>query len=118
MADPPSDGTDPRRAYSRLHVGIDAYLDTLEGRQRVSLVDLSQAGAQVTLSQPEHVKEGVLSWLGFDTFAIAVWQNENEVGLQFDKLLPISYIVETRKRAPSLVLEMAQAWVTGGLPDT
>jgi hypothetical protein len=113
----PPDGSDPRRAYLRLHVGIDAYLDTIEGRQKVYLVDLSQSGAHVALSQPEAVKEGVLTWLGFDTFAIAAWQHEDEVGLQFDQLLPLHVMVETRKRAPTLVLEMAQAWVTGDLRD-
>jgi len=113
----PPDGLDPRRAFLRLHVGIDAYLDTLEGRQKVYLVDLSQSGAHVALSEPREVTEGVLSWLGFDTFAIAAWQRDDEVGLQFDRLLPLHYMVETRQRAPSLVLDMAQDWVTGGLHD-
>ena len=117
MEQQPPDGLDPRRAYPRLHVEIDAYLDTLDGRQKVSLVDLSQAGAHIALSEPQAVKEGVLSWLGFDTFAMAAWQNEDEVGLQFDRLLPLHYMVQTRQRAPTLVLDMAQAWVTGDLRD-
>jgi hypothetical protein len=117
MADPPSDDSDPRRAYSRLPVEIDAYLDTLEGRQKVRLVDLSQAGAHIVLSQPETVKEGVLTWLRFDTFGIAMWQHEDDVGLKFDRLLPPHVLDETRERAPALVLEMAQAWVSGNLAD-
>jgi hypothetical protein len=119
MADPPSDdgGLDPRRAYSRLRVGIDAYLDTLDGRQKVRLIDLSQAGAHLVLSKPEVVKEGVLSWLRFDTFGIAMWQSEEDVGLKFDRLLPLHVLKETRERAPAVVLEMAQAWVSGSLAD-
>ena len=117
MADPPDDGLDPRRAYSRLRVGIDAYLDTLDGRQKVRLIDLSQAGAHVVLSHPEAIKEAVLTWLGFDTFGIAVWQSEQDVGLTFDCLLPARVIDETRERAPAVVLEMAQAWVSGSLHD-
>ena len=117
MADPPADGPDSRRAHSRLHVEIDAYLDTLEGRQKVRLVDLSQAGAHLVLSKPETVKEGVLRWLRFDMFGIAVWQQDDDVGLKFDRLLRSHVIDETRERAPSLVLEMAQGWVTGTLSD-
>ena len=117
MTDPPADGFDPRRAYPRLSVGIDAYLDTLEGRQKVRLIDLSQAGAHIVLSNPEVVKEGVLRWLGFDTFGIATWQEAEDVGLKFDRLLPPRYIDETRVRAPAVVLEMAQAWVSGSLSD-
>jgi hypothetical protein len=117
MADPSSDGSDPRRAHSRLHVEIEASLDTLDGRQKVRLVDLSQAGAHVVLSTPETVTEGVLRWLDFDTFAITVWQREDDVGLKFDRLLAPHVLEATRQRAPSLVLEMAQAWVTGTLAD-
>jgi hypothetical protein len=117
MADPPAEGTDPRRAFSRLHLGIDAFLDTLEGRQRVRLVDLSPAGAHIVLSKPEEVKEGVLTWLRFDTFGMTMWQREEDVGLKFDRLLPPHVLEETGARAPGLVLEMAQAWVAGNLAD-
>ena len=117
MVGSPPDGFDPRRAYSRLHVGIDATLETLEGRQTVCLVDLSQAGAHVVLSEPQTIREGVLRWLNFDTFGVAMWQGEEGVGLKFDRLLPAHILDETRERAPGLVLEMAQAWVSGELRD-
>ena len=117
MADPPADGPDPRREYSRLQLGIDAYLDTLDGRQKVRLMDLSQAGAHIVLSKPEVVKEGVLTWMRFDTFGITVWQREEDIGFKFDRLLPPHVLEETRQRAPAVVLEMAQAWVSGDLSD-
>ena len=117
MADPPADGIDPRRAYPRLSVGIDANLETLSGRQTVRLIDLSQAGAHIVLTNPEVVTEGVLRWLGFDTFGITVWQDEEDVGLKFDRLLSARVFEETRQRAPAVVLEMAQAWVAGNLSD-
>ena len=117
MGCPATDGPDPRRAYTRLHLGIDAYLDTLEGRQKVRLIDLSQAGALVVLSKPEPVREGVLRWLRLDTFAIAMWQREAAVGLKFDRLLDPRFLEETRLRAPAVVLEMAQEWVAGTLHD-
>jgi hypothetical protein len=109
----PVDGLDPRRAYARLELGLEAHFDTLDGRQSVRLVDLSQAGAHLVLSDPAPVSEGVLSWLRFDTFGVVVWQNEEHIGLQFDRLVPLPQLIETRHRAPSIVLEMAQDWVAG-----
>ena len=117
MSESSSDGSDPRREYSRLAVGIDATLETLEGRQAVRLVDLSQSGAHLVLSEPETIREGVLRWLNFDTFGVAMWQDEEDVGLKFDRLLHPHILDETRERAPGLVLEMAQAWVSGDLHD-
>jgi hypothetical protein len=117
MTDPPAEGSDPRRAHARLQVGIDASLETLDGRQTVRLVDLSQAGAHVQLSRPEAVREGVLRWLNFETFGMAMWQEAEDVGLKFDVLLPAHVLEQTRERAPAIVLEMAQAWVSGDLPD-
>ena len=117
MDEPPDDGAEPRRAYPRLSVGIDASLETLSGRQTVRLIDLSRAGAQIVLSKPETVAEGVLRWLNFDTFGMTVWQQEEDVGLRFDRLLSTHVLDQTRERAPAVVLEMAQAWVSGTLSD-
>jgi len=113
----PIDGLDPRRAYSRLQVGIDAFFDTLDGRQVVRLIDLSQGGAHVILSSSEPVREGVLSWLRFDTFAVVVWQEGEHAGFEFDRLVPMATMMETRHRAPSVVREAAEAWVAGTLGD-
>ena len=118
MANPqPIDGLDPRRTYSRLQVGIGAHFDTLDGRQGVRLIDLSQGGAHLILERPEAVREGVLSWLGFDAFGAVVWQHREHVGLEFDELVPLAAMVETRLRAPSVVREAAEAWVAGTLSD-
>jgi hypothetical protein len=110
-------GPDPRRAAPRLQLGIGARFDTLDGRQDVRLIDLSQGGAHVILSRPDPVREGVLAWIGFDSYAAVAWQRDNHVGLEFDRPLPLSCLVETRRRAPSVVREAAQAWVDGTLSD-
>ena len=124
MADPHANGETPsRRANPRLELGIGAHFDTLDGRQKVRLLDLSQGGAHVILSEPGEVREGVLAWLGFDSYAVVAWQQEDHVGLTFDRPLPLAWLVETRKRAPSVVQEeamgseLARAWVEGGLSD-
>lgn len=117
------DGVDGRRIFSRLRVGIAARLETLAGPQKVRLIDLSQGGAKIILSRPEEAGAGVLSWLNFETFGDPAWQEEGSIGFKFDKLLPLGCLVETRKRAPSVVRDeemgtsMAQAWVAGEISD-
>ena len=107
----------PRRAYSRLRLGISARLETLDGRQRVRLIDLSQGGAHVIMSKPGRLQQAVLTWLRFETFGTVAWQEGQHVGLHFDKLLPLTVLVETRLQAPTVVrdeaYETAREWVEG-----
>jgi hypothetical protein len=114
---PENDDPAPRRAYSRLRLGIGAQLETLDGRQRVRLIDLSQGGAHVILSKPGGLREAVLTWLRFETFGTVAWQEDQHIGLSFDKLLPLPVLVETRLQAPTVVrdeaYEIAREWVTG-----
>ena len=110
----------PRRAYSRLRLGISAQLETLEGRQRVRLIDLSQGGAHIILSQQHDIRQAVLTWIRFETFGTVAWHDGAHIGLEFDKLLPLPVLVETRHRAPSVVSDEAMGaeaaardWVAG-----
>ena len=124
MADSHSQhGVDSRRAFLRLQVGIGARLDTLDGSQKVRLIDLSQGGAHVVLSRPEEAGAGVLTWMNFETFGELAWIEESHLGLKFDKLLPPGCLAETRRRAPSVVRDeemgttLTQAWVSGEIAD-
>jgi PilZ domain-containing protein len=104
----------------RLQLGISARFETLDGRQRVRLMDLSQGGAHLVLSENGEFREGMLTWLRFETFGTVVWHEGPRIGLEFDKLLPLGVLVETRLRAPSVVREeeeqLAREWVGDGLP--
>lgn len=116
-------GVDGRRAFLRLQVGIGARLDTLDGSQQVRLIDLSQGGAHIILSRPEEAGAGMLTWMNFETFGELAWQEEDHVGLKFDKLLPPGCLAQTRLRAPSVVRDeeegasLTRAWVAGELSD-
>ena len=114
---PVDDGAAPRRAFPRLTLGISAQLETLEGRQRVRLIDLSQGGARVIVGRPGEFNEGVLTWIRFDAFCIVAWSDQKYIGLEFDEPLPLAVLVETRRRAPSVVREeeerVAREWVQG-----
>ena len=70
MADLHANGETPsRRACPRLPLGIGARFDTLDGCQKVRLIDLSEGGAHIILSEPGEVSEGVLAWLGVGPWA-------------------------------------------------
>ena len=110
----------PRRGYSRLRLGIAARLETIAGTQSVRLIDLSQNGARLILSQPGDIRDAVLTWLGFEAFGSVIWREDDQVGMHFAELVPIEQLLETRQRAPSVVREaeleakaMAREWVAG-----
>ena len=102
-----------RRQHARLRLGIPARFETLDERHDVRLVNLSQGGAQIVLPKPDKVKEGVLSWMKYETFGIAVWQEEANVGLEFDRPLSAPCLRATREYAPDLFREIARDFVQG-----
>ena len=64
--------------------------------------------------------EGVLTWLRFDTYGALAWQDGEHIGLRFDRLVPLRYLVETRQCAPSVVRDeamgdelAAKQWIYG-----
>lgn len=96
-----------RRAHARLRVGIAARFETLDGQQDVRLVDLSQSGAHIVLAGDGEIRRGVLCWLQFEAFGDVVWRDGNDAGIEFEELLPIEQLMETRERAPSIVRDEA-----------
>jgi hypothetical protein len=109
----------PRRAHSRLRLGIPARLLSLDGQQWVTLVDLSQSGARVVLAGPATVSGGLLRWLGFEAFGDPAWQLGDELALRFDEPIDPAWLLETRQRAPleldraRHVRRAAREWVSG-----
>jgi len=87
----------------------------------VRLIDLSQGGAHIFLGKlpdkPGEIREGILTWIRFETFGAVAWEDGQHIGLEFDKPLPLAVLVETRQRAPSVVREeeerIAREWVEG-----
>lgn len=116
-------GDDHRRHFARLEVGFGVRFETLHGRQAARLVNLSQGGAQLILSEPKEAGEGFLTWLDFETFGELAWQEGARIGLTFDVPLTPLCLAETRRRAPSVVLDeetgssFTRAWVSGEIGD-
>jgi hypothetical protein len=114
-----------RRGCSRLRLGIPARLENLDGRQNVRLIDLSQSGARL-LTGPQHpFKSAVISWLGFEAFGDVAWQKGSDVGIQFEELIPLEWVIATRDKAPDVVRTealgaqaAARDWVAGTLGST
>ena len=111
-----------RRAHARLEVGIDARVETFDGKLPARLIDLSQHGAHIVLRRHCEISRGVLSWLEFEAFGFVAWSDGDHVGLEFDEVVPLEQLVETRNRAPSVVREeslsaetAARDWAAGTL---
>lgn len=96
-----------RRAHARLRVGIAARFETLDGQEAVRLVDLSQSGAHIVVTGAGEIRRGVLCWLQFEAFGDVVWRDGDDAGIEFEELLPIEQLMETRERAPSIVRDEA-----------
>ena len=112
----------PRRRKARLRVGIPASLVTLDGRQDISLVDLSETGARLKVDDPDKIGSGVLNWLGFEAFGSVVWRRGHTVGVHFDSPIDHDWVLSTREWLPRLptskeeLKRFARDWVNGVPP--
>jgi len=112
----------PRRRKARLRVGIPASLVTLDGRQDVALVDLSETGARLRVDGADTISSGVLTWLGFETFGSIVWRRGQTVGVHFDTPIDGEWVLTTREWLPRLptskeeLKRFARDWVNGAPP--
>lgn len=87
-----------RRRNGRLRAELAASLDTVSGKKRLSILDLSQAGARLRPHCEMKVgTQGVLKWLDFEAFGEVVWQKRGLVGIKFDRPIRPTQIHETRK---------------------
>lgn len=108
----------PRRGKARLRAGIPAYLLTVHGRCRVTLLDLSESGACVHY-EGEQVRDGILEWLGYEVFGSVVRSRRDELGLRFEEPIAPAWVLETRDRLPEIaraedqVSRFAREWARG-----
>ena len=88
-----------RRRDSRLRLSVPGRLVTLTGTHKVTLRDISQSGAKLTV--PEEIKngeDGVLAWLDFEAFGTVVWMQKGLAGMAFDEPLAEPVLLATRKK--------------------
>ena len=125
------DISEPReRDFLRLPLGVLGYLETLEGRKRVEIVDLSQGGAHILLLEHDDrvasdISDCFLKWLQFDAFGTVTWKDGPRMGLAFEQPLRPGVIKETKKQAPIMVRRdfdelrnAAKLWSKGVFPST
>ena len=118
------------RDFLRLPLGVLGYLETLEGRKRVEIVDLSQGGAHILLLEHDDraasdISDCFLRWLQFDAFGTVTWKDGPRIGLAFEEALRPGVIKETKKQAPIMVRRdfdelrnAAKLWSKGVFPST
>ena len=109
-----------RRAAPRLKLAIDGMFMGLNGRQAITLLDLSRNGAKVAFAEPPREKAGFLSWMEFETFGDVMWREGLYVGLKFDRPISERCLASTRERVGDgdayrheQLLKQAREWVQG-----
>ena len=107
-----------RRDAARLRLAAPAVFLGHDGRQPVTLLDVSQTGAKLVFEEPPASVAGFISWMDFETFGDLVWREGLYIGIAFDQPLPLKWIIETRHRSVHIaaeecdsVLQAAREWV-------
>jgi hypothetical protein len=109
----------PRRGKARLRTGIPAALTSMEGRQEISLVDLSESGAGLIVKDGWRINGGVLKWMDYEVYGTVVRRGEQDIGLRFEEPIDHDWVLETRQWLPALadgkaeVRRFARDWVRG-----
>lgn len=92
----------PRRGKARLRAGVPAVLTTMNGRQVVSLVDLSESGAGLVVKDGWRLNGGVLKWMDYEVYGKVVRRSADHIGLLFDEPIDAAWVLETRAWLPKL----------------
>jgi hypothetical protein len=92
----------PRRGKARLRTGVPAVLTTVNGRQVVSLVDLSESGAGLVVKDGWRLNGGVLKWMDYEVYGKVVRRSGDNIGLLFEEPINAAWVLETRAWLPKL----------------
>lgn len=92
----------PRRGKARLRAGVPAVLITMNGRQVVSLLDLSESGAGLVVKDGWRLNGGVLKWMDYEVYGKVVRRSGENIGLLFDEPIDAAWVLETRAWLPQL----------------
>lgn len=117
----PVDDVACRRGLGRASLALRSILTTSSFRTTCVVSDLSLGGARVQTDEPLHPGESVLLKLGqYEAFGDVRWTRGKTSGIQFDKKLPKSVMMNVQGRgADALRLASAEAkiaardWVVG-----
>lgn len=86
-----------RRADPRAHIELPATVDALSGHQRISLLDISLAGARLEGADlPAVGKDVILKCGEIDTFGTVIWAVAGRCGVQFDEPISTKELIALR----------------------
>lgn len=96
-----------RRAEPRANIVLPASAEALNGRQPLSLIEVSRAGARLEGADLPAVGKGVILRCGtIDAFGMVAWAVDGRCGVQFDEPLGTQQLIEIRHLA--LAVEKTQ----------
>jgi len=85
-----------RRTVTRIPVDCPAQLRMPAGDRAARLIDISEKGARLRLSNPPTVGASTfLQWSSNEVFCYVKWANEDSCGVSFDKPIPRELVVKT-----------------------
>lgn len=99
------DGPGGQRASARAPILLRAALHTLTTSRAVTLFDVSQSGARMSMPQP--LRAGQALWLKIppcEIFATVVWAGEEECGIRFDEPLDASELALFQQRGKVVMI--------------
>ena len=97
-----------KRIESRARVAIEASLETVLGRSRGYLLNLSCHGAMVQMPDPPQRRADVVLRCGpLDVLGIVAWVQQERIGIEFDEPIPEGQVIELRRLADEAVRHLA-----------
>src|SRR4051794_36617850 len=89
-----------RRSEPRAYLLLPASVEALDGRLRISLLDVSPTGARVEgTGLPAAGKDVILRCGKLDTFGTIVWSASDRCGIHFDEPVPATELIALRSFA-------------------
>ena len=89
-----------RRAEPRAHIVFPATVEALDGRQQISLIEVSRAGARLEGADLPVVGKNVILRCGaIDTLGTVIWAIDGRCGVQFDEPISTQELIAMRHLA-------------------
>lgn len=89
-----------RRVEPRANIVLPASVEALDGRQSISLIEVSRSGARLEGADLPAIGKGVILRCGkLDTFGTVVWAVDGRCGVAFDEPISTQELIEIRHLA-------------------
>ncbi len=109
-----------RRAFPRGPVSISARLELPSGGRPVQIIDLTERGARLRMSDPPPAgAPALLKWHPHECYCAVIWSDDDGCGLLFEQLLPDAvlsdcFAIKAGRPKPAAALDNIRAGARRG----